>query len=74
MTDEIEATRGEGAWKEQREAVARRNAETHRRGQAERKVRERSIEARARVRAAREAEELDQLNAQLAKQRAGGPA
>jgi hypothetical protein len=74
MSDETEAVRGEAAWKQQREAVAKRNAEAHRRGQAERKLHDRSIDARARVRAAREAEELHQLNAELTKRRAGGRA
>jgi len=72
MNEEPEAKRGTAAWKEQREAVAVRNAEAHKRGQAERKQRDRAIGARERLSAAREAEELDALNASIVKRLAGG--
>ena len=72
MTDEPQAKRGDAAWREQREAVAKRNVEAHRRGQAEREEKDRAAGARDRVRAAQEADELDQLNAQIAKRRSGG--
>ena len=72
MGDETEARRGEAAWKEQREAISRRNAEAHKRGQAERKVRDRAVETRDRVLAAREAEQLRALNAQIAERHGGG--
>ena len=72
MTDETAPRRGDAAFREQRDELAKRNAEAHRRGQEERKVRDRSINARARVHAAREAEELAALNAQIAERRTGG--
>ena len=59
------------AFRRQREEIAKRNAEAHRRGQAERKARERAIEVQGRVRAAQEADELHELNAQIASRRAG---
>jgi hypothetical protein len=71
MTDGTGPSAADATWKQQREAIAQRNAEAHRRGQAERKTRERAIEARGRVSAAREAAELDELNAQIAKRHAG---
>ena len=72
MNEEPEAKRGNAAWKEQREAVALRNADAHKRGQAERRERERAINAQERVSAAREAAELDELNASIVKRQAGG--
>ena len=72
MDEHTEAKRGEAAWKEQRDAIAKRNVEAHRRGQAERKTRESAAETRDRVEAAREAAQLDELNAQIAKGRTGG--
>lgn len=72
MTDEIQGNRGEAAWKEQREAVAKRNADAHKRGRAERKLRDRAIDAQDRVRAVQEAEELQRLNAQIDKRNAAG--
>ena len=69
MTDETGPTGAEATFREQRDAIAKRNADTHRRGQAERKARERAVEARESVQAAREAEELDALNAQIASRR-----
>jgi hypothetical protein len=73
MTEEMQGKRGEAAWKEQRDAVAKRNAEAHKRGAAERRLKDRAVDARDRVRAAQEAEELQQLNARIAKRSAGGP-
>ena len=70
--EQTEGKRGEAAWREQREAIAKRNVEAHRRGQAERKTRDREVESRDRVEAAREAAQLDELNAQIAKGRSGG--
>jgi hypothetical protein len=71
MTDEIQGKRGEAAWREQRDAVAKRNAEAHKRGAAERRLKDRAVDARDRVRAAQEAEELQQLNARIAKRSLG---
>jgi hypothetical protein len=66
MSEETEGARGAAAWQEQRAAIAKRNADARKRGQAERKTREGAAEARDRVRAAREVKELDALNAQIA--------
>ena len=72
MSEEAQAKRGEAAWREQRDAVAKRNADAHKRGAAEKRQRDRAVNARDRVRAAQEAEELDQLNARIAQRNAGG--
>ncbi len=72
MSDETEARRGDAAFKEQREAISKRNAEAHRRGQAERRERDRAIETRDRIQAAREAEQLHVLNQQIAKRHGAG--
>ena len=71
MTDETRPNRGEAAWKEQREAVAKRNVEAHKRGKAERELKERSNDARVRARAVEEAHELHELNARIADRRSG---
>lgn len=67
MSDETEGPRGAAAWQAQRAEIAKRNLEARKRGQAERKSREDAVEARARVVAAVEAEQLQALNAQIAK-------
>ncbi|HKP88424.1 MAG TPA: hypothetical protein VJT75_00470 [Thermoleophilaceae bacterium] len=72
MAEETEGQRGAAAWQEQRAAIAKRNAETQKRGQAERRSRDRAAEARDRVQAALEGKELDELNAEIAKRGAGG--
>ncbi len=72
MTDETTPdARGDAAYRQQRDAVARRNVEAHRRGQAERKSRESALDQRDRIEAAREAAQLDELNARIAKGRGG---
>lgn len=71
MTDENKGKRGEAAWREQREAVAKRNADAHRRGREERKLRDRALDARDRVRAVQENDELERLNAQIARRYSG---
>jgi hypothetical protein len=71
MSDEANAKRGEAAWREQREATSRRNAQTRRRGHAEREIRENLSAARLSVDAQREAEQIRKLNAQLARKAAG---
>ena len=70
--EQTQGKRGDAAYREQREAIAKRNVEAHRRGQAERRSRESAVETRGRIEAAREAAQLDELNAQIAKGRAGG--
>lgn len=73
MTDETTTpdVRGDAAYRQQRDAVAKRNVEAHRRGQAERRSREGAAEQRERIEAAREAAQLDELNAQIKKGRGG---
>jgi hypothetical protein len=71
MTD-TEGARGEAAWKEQRAEIARRNAETRKRGQAERRERDGASIARERAESAREGQELDALNAKMEKRRSAG--
>ena len=71
MSEGTEGARGEAAWKEQRAEIAKRNAEARKRGQAERRSKDRAVDARDRVQAAREVKELDELNAQIAKGRPG---
>lgn len=66
MSDQTEGARGEAAWKEERAAIAKRNADTRKRGQAERRSRDRVAEDRDRVDAAREAAQLKELNAEIA--------
>ena len=70
MTDEAPAKRGDAAWKEQRDAVARRNAEAQRRGTATKQSRDAVAAASARAEMKREAEQLRDLNAQISKQHA----
>jgi hypothetical protein len=70
MSEESDGQRGVAAWEEQRAAIAKRNAETRKRGRAERRVRDRAVESMDRVRAAQEIRELDALNAQIAKRQA----
>jgi hypothetical protein len=69
MSEETQGKRGDAAWREQREEIAKRNVEAHKRGQAERRTRESEVETRDRIEAAREAAQLDELNAQIAKGR-----
>jgi hypothetical protein len=69
MDEEQNAPRGAAAWQEQRAAIAKRNSETQKRGQAERRSKDRAVDARERVSAVREAKELDALNAQIAKRK-----
>ena len=67
-----EPKRGHAAWKEQRDAISDRNAQARKRGNAERKVAlGRVFEAR-RNHARREAEQVEAINAKLAKARARG--
>jgi hypothetical protein len=67
-----EAKRGDAAWKEHRDAISQRNVQARKRGSAERKIAlGRVFEAR-RIHARREAEQLEAINARLAKARARG--
>lgn len=71
MSEGTQGARGDAAWREQRAEIAKRNAETKKRGQAERRSKEHAAESRDRVEAAREAAQLNQLNAKLARQHPG---
>jgi hypothetical protein len=68
MTEESPVKRGDAAWKEQREAISRRNAEAHKRAEAQRQSRASVAQARVRADAQRESEQLRDLNARIAKQ------
>jgi hypothetical protein len=72
MTDESQAKRGEAAWKEQREAISRRNAEAHKRAEGRRKSRASQLEAQARAESQRESQQLRDLNTRISKQQARG--
>lgn len=72
MTDETPAKRGEAAWKEHRELIARRNAEAHKRGQSERRSRAAIVATAEREDRAREEKQLHDLNDRIAKQRGRG--
>ncbi len=72
MNDKNDEPRGAAAWRAQRDAVAKRNADARKRGQAERKEHEGTAAARRRVEDARENSELEELNAKMAERwRAG---
>ena len=72
MTDEAPAKRGEAAWKDERDAISKRNAEAHRRAQGERRSRDAIVAATKRDELDREAEQLHELNARIDKRRARG--
>jgi hypothetical protein len=72
MTEEPPAKSGDAAWKEQRDAVARRNAQAQKRGQDSKQSRETRNAAHDREQSAREAEQLRNLNAQISKRQARG--
>jgi hypothetical protein len=70
MTEETPAKRGEAAWKEQKDSIAQRNADAHKRAQGAKRSRATQAAAVARDDADREAKQLRDLNARLAKQQA----
>ena len=72
MTEESPAKRGDAAWKEQRDAVARRNAEAQKRGQDKKQSRATLDAAHDRAERDRETEQLRNLNAQIDKRKARG--
>ena len=72
MTDEAPGKRGDAAWKEQREAIAQRNAAARKRAQAGQKSRDGVIHERVREDTRRENEHLRALNAHLEKRSARG--
>ena len=74
MSEESEAPRGVDAWQAQRAEVAKRNLAARKRGQAERRSRDRAVEVRARAEEVRERHELEELNSAIAKRRGEGRA
>ena len=72
MTEESPAKRGDAAWKEQREAIARRNAEAHKRAQGQKKSRATIAAQSQRAEMDRETQQLRELNTRISKQQARG--
>ena len=72
MTEESPAKRGEAAWKDERDAISKRNAEAHKRALGEQRSRDAVVAAAKRDELDREAEQLHELNARIAKRRARG--
>ena len=72
MTDESPAKRGDAAWKEQRDAISKRNADTQRRALDGQRTRATQVAASARAENEREAQQLRDLNARISKQQASG--
>ena len=70
MTEETPAKRGEAAWKEQKDSIAQRNADAHKRAQGGKRERASAAAAVARDDADREAKQLRDLNARIEKQQA----
>ena len=67
--DESPAKRGDAAWKEQREAVSRRNAQAQKRALADKQSKVANQAATAREARGREADQLRDLNARMLKQK-----
>ena len=72
MSEETPRSTGDAAYRQQREEIAKRNVEAHRRGQAERKSKDAAVEDRNRMEAARETAQLHALNDQISKRPRGG--
>ena len=70
MTEESPAKRGDAAWKEQRDAISRRNADAHKRALDQKRTRATSAALHQRAEMDREAEQLRELNTRLSKQQA----
>jgi hypothetical protein len=70
MSEETPAPRGDAAWKEQRETISRRNAEAHKRAQDQRRGRASVAAHGGRDEPEREAQQLRDLNARIAKRTA----
>ena len=72
MAEESPAKRGEAAWKEQRDEVARRNADAHKRALGKKQTRDKVVAASERTERDREAEQLHALNTRISKQQGRG--
>ena len=70
MSEETQPKRGDAAWKEQRETIARRNADAHQRSQGARRERASVAASTAKDDALREADQLRELNKKIARQQA----
>ena len=71
MSDEkTPAKTGDAAWREQRDAISQRNADAHKRAQADKRTRTTHAQDVARNDAKRETEQLEALNKKLDKQQA----
>jgi hypothetical protein len=68
MTEETPAKTGDAAWKEQRDAISKRNAEAHKRAESQRKARASTKQETVRADAKRETEQLRDLNERILKQ------
>ena len=72
MTEEPQAKSGEAAWKEQRDAVSRRNAQAQKRALTDKQSRAAVEAATAREANSREADQLRDLNARISKRQPRG--
>ena len=72
MSEESQPKRGDAAWKEEREAISRRNADAHKKALAEKQSRQSATAASERAELDREAQQLRDLNARISKQQAKG--
>ena len=72
MTEDTPAKTGDAAWKEQRDAISKRNAEAHKRAQSERRGRASYAQEAVKADALRETEQLRNLNKRLDKQQSRG--
>lgn len=62
------AKTGDAAWREQREAISKRNADAHKRAQGALRERASTAQEAVRADALRESEQLRDLNRQISKQ------
>jgi hypothetical protein len=67
MTEESPARRGDAAWKDQRDAIARRNSEAQKRALSETRARASEVAASARQENERETQQLRDLNERISK-------
>ena len=69
MADELQGRSADSTWKEQRDAIAQRNAEARKRAQAEQKQREQLADGELREASRRERADLQALNDQIDRRR-----
>ena len=72
MSEEPQVKRGDAAWREERDAISRRNADAHKKALAEKQSRQSQAAVSAREEMDREAKQLRELNARISKQQARG--